>query len=403
MQMSPRTPDRLLYPHLRARARRGGSLERLRRRKLAAPDDVFVIVADPRRTETADLADLHLALRPDSDVALVNGMLHVLRREGQIDGEFIARHTVEWAALAGVLEDYPPERAAALTGLAAEAIVRAARRFGDARAARTLWNMGLDQSHVGTGKNSAILNLHLATRQIGRAGAGPFSLTGQPNAMGGREAGGLADVLPGYRKVTDPIARRTVEEHWSVPPGTISTRPGRSAPEIFEGMPDLDTVERALRQADLVIVQDAYHPTETTRFADVLLPAAPWPEKDGVMTSSERRLTYLPRLAEPAGEARPDVEILVRFAHEMGWKAAFPYEGAAEIFDELAALTAGTPCDYSGVSHRRLRTDGPLQWPVPAATHPGTARLYTEGVFPTPDGRARFVAVEHVEPLEPVA
>ena len=149
-----------------------------------------------------------------------------------------------------------------------------------------------------------------------------------------------------------------------------------------------------------MIVQDAYHPTETTRFADVLLPAAQWPEKDGVMTSSERRLTYLPKLVEPPGEALPDAEIFVRFAREMGWKAAFPYEGAAEIFDEFAALTAGTPCDYSGVSHARLRAEGPLQWPVPTAD-PGTARLYADGRFPTPDGRARFVAVEHAEPLEP--
>ena len=395
--------------------------KRLRRRKLAAPDEVFVIVADPRWTETADLADLHLALRPGSDIALLNGMLHVLRREGRLDGEFIARHTLKWSAVAQVIDDYPPERAAALTGLSAEAIVMAARRFGDARAALTLWSMGVNQSHAGTDKNAAILNLHLATRQIGRPGAGPFSLTGQPNAMGGRETGGLAHLLPGYRKVADPIARRTVEARWGVPPGTIPTRPGRSALEIFDGlasgevravwivctnpaasMPDLDTVERALRQADLVIVQDAYHPTETTRFADILLPAAQWPEKDGVMTSSERRLTYLPQLVEPPGEARPDAEIFVGFAREMGWKAAFPYESTAEIFDEFAALTAGTPCDYAGVSHARLRAEGPLQWPVPTACHPGTGRLYADGRFPTPDGRASFVAVEHAEPLEPV-
>ena len=152
--------------------------------------------------------------------------------------------------------------------------------------------------------------------------------------------------------------------------------------------------------ADLVIVQDAYHPTETTRFADVLLPAAQWPEKDGVMTSSERRLTYLPKLVEPPGEALPDAAILTRFADEMGWKEAFPCESACEIFDEFAALTAGAVCDYSGVSHARLRSDGPLQWPVPATDHPGTARLYTDGRFPTRDGRARFVAVEHAEPLE---
>src|SRR5437879_5350360 len=183
--------------------------------------------------------------------------------------------------------------------------------------------MGINQSHVGTDKNTAIINLHLATGQIGRPGAGPFSLTGQPNAMGGRETGGLSHLLPGYRLITDDIARAEVEGHWGVAPGTIAPRPGRSALEIFEGlaagdvravwivctnpaasMPDTDVVERALRQAELVIVQDAYHPTETTAFADVLLPAAQWPEKDGVMTNSERRLTYLPKLVEDRKSTR---------------------------------------------------------------------------------------------------
>ena len=153
-------------------------------------------------------------------------------------------------------------------------------------------------------------------------------------------------------------------------------------------MPDTDVVERALRQAELVIVQDAYHPTETTRFADVLLPAAQWPEKDGVMTSSERRLTYLPKLVEPPGEALPDAEIFTRFAAVMGWKASFAYGGAADIFDEHAALTRAQPCDCSGVSHARLRAEGPLQWPLPHGLHPGTERLYTDGRFPTPVERA---------------
>jgi anaerobic selenocysteine-containing dehydrogenase len=397
------------------------TFKRIRRRKLARPDDVVVIVADPRWTETADLADLHLALRPGSDIALLNGMLHVLWCEGRLDERFIAAHTSGWAAVRAVIAACPPERAAAVTGLGVEAIRQAARRFGAARAALSLWSMGVNQSHVGTDKNAAIINLHLATGQIGRPGAGPFSLTGQPNAMGGRETGGLSHLLPGYRLVADAGARGLVERAWGLPEGTISPRPGRSALEIFEGlasgevravwiictnpaasMPDLDLVEKALRQAELVIVQDAYHPTETTRFADILLPAAQWPEKDGVMTSSERRLTYLPKLTEPPGEALPDAEILARFAREMGWKNAFGHANAADIFGEFAALTAGTVCDYAGVSHARLRRDGPLQWPVPAPDHPGTARLYTDGVFPAPDGRARFVAVEHDEPAEPV-
>jgi anaerobic selenocysteine-containing dehydrogenase len=394
--------------------------KRLRRRKLSAPDEVTVIVADPRWTETADLADLHLPLRPGSDIALLNAMLHVLWREGLLDARFIAGHTSGWDELRAVVARYPPERAAALTGLSREIIVSAALRFGRARAALSLWSMGVNQSHAGTDKNAAILNLHLATGQLGRPGAGPLSLTGQPNAMGGRETGGLAHLLPGYRHIGDPAARAAAERHWGLAPGSIAPRPGRSALEIFEGlatgevravwilctnpaasMPDLDLVEKALRQAELVVVQDAYHPTETTRFADVLLPAAQWPEKDGVMTSSERRLTYLPKLVEPPGEALPDAEIVVRLAREMGWKEAFPYAHAAEIFDELAALTAGTVCDYSGVSHERLRREGPLQWPVPGPRHPGTARLYTDHRFPTADGRARFVAVEHDEPVEP--
>ncbi|HMH54214.1 MAG TPA: molybdopterin dinucleotide binding domain-containing protein, partial [Candidatus Acidoferrum sp.] len=247
----------------------------------------------------------------------------------------------------------------------------------------------------------------------------PFSLTGQPNAMGGRETGGLSHLLPGYRGVTDAEHRAAVEHHWGVPAGRIGDRPGLAALEIFEGlargdvkavwilgtnpaasMPEPELIATALRRAELVIVQDAYHPTETTRFADILLPAAQWPEKDGVMTNSERRVTYLPKLVEPPGEAWPDAVILARFAHEMGWKAAFPYASAAEIFDEFVALTSGTRCDMAGLSHARLSADGPLQWPCPAPDHPGTERLYTDGRFAHADGRARLVAVEHAEPVE---
>lgn len=393
--------------------------KRLCRRKLAAPDGVTVIVADPRWGQTADVADLYLPLRPGSDIALVNGMLHVLWRAGRLDGFFIDAHTAGWDDLRAVIARYPPARAAELTGLSAEVIVSAALRFGAARAAMTLWSMGINQSHVGTDKNAAILNLHLATGQIGRPGAGPLSLTGQPNAMGGRETGGLSHLLPGYRAVASDDDRAAVERHWGVPPGRIAARPGRAALEIFEGlaegslkavwiiatnpaasMPEPGLVEAALSRAELVIVQDAYHPTETTRFADVLLPAAQWPEKDGTMTSSERRVTYLPKLVEPPGEALPDAVILTRFAHEMGWKDAFPYASAAQVFDEFAALTRGTRCDMAGLSHARLAAEGPLQWPCPAPDHPGTARLYADARFAHAGGRARLIPVEHAEPVE---
>jgi len=225
--------------------------------------------------------------------------------------------------------------------------------------------------------------------------------------------------LPGYRRVASAADRAAVERHWGVPAGRIGARPGLAALEIFEAlaagsvkavwilgtnpaasMPEPGMIARALRRAELVIVQDPYHPTETTRFADILLPAAQWPEKAGVMTNSERRVTYLSKLVEPPGEAWPDAVILARFAHEMGWKTAFPYASAAEIFDEFVALTAGTRCDMAGLSHARLAADGPLQWPCPARDHPGTARLYTDGRFAHAGGRARLIAVEHAEPVE---
>ncbi|PYN98792.1 MAG: nitrate reductase catalytic subunit [Candidatus Rokuibacteriota bacterium] len=395
------------------------TFRRIRKRKLANADRVMVIVADPRWTETADLADLHLPLRPGSDVALLNGMLHVLWTEGLVDFGFISRFTSGWRELTQALDRCPPQRAAELTGLSTEIIVNAARHFGRARRALTLWSMGVNQSHAGTDKNAAIINLHLATGQIGRPGAGPFSLTGQPNAMGGRETGGLSHLLPGYRHVTDAAARAEVERHWGVAPGAIRTAPGLSALEMFEraaagevralwimatnpaaSMPDLDLVGKALRQAELVIVQDAYHPTETSVFADVLFPAAQWPEKDGVMTNSERRLTYLPKLVDPPGEALPDAMIVARLAAEMGFKHAFGQSSTAEIFTEFAALTAESPCDYSGASHARLMGEGPLQWPVPTADHGGTPRLYTDARFPTADGRARFITVEPDDPAE---
>jgi formate dehydrogenase alpha subunit len=391
---------------------------RIRRRKELAPEAVNVIVVDPRRTETADIADLHLPIRPGADVALLNAMLWVLVEEDLVDRAFIAAHTAGWEALRDRLQRYTPEAVQEVCGLSARRIREAAQLFGRARNVLSLWSMGVNQSHIGVAKNHAILNLHLATGQIGKPGAGPFSLTGQPNAMGGREVGGLSHLLPGYRSVLDPQHRAEVAAYWGVAPESLSPQPGYAAVELFQAlaagrvravwimgtnpavsMPDLDVVEKALRQAELVVVQDAYHPTDTTRFADVLLPAAQWPEKEGVMTNSERTLTYLPRLVDPPGEALPDWQILTRFAHQLGLAAAFPYSCAEEVFEEFKGLTAGRPMDITGVSYARLKR-GPLQWPCPDAAHPGTPRLYTDRRFATPDGRARFLAVEHAEPVE---
>ncbi len=393
--------------------------KRIKQRKLSDPKNVTIIAVDPRRTETADFADLHLPIRPGTDIALLNSMLHILLDENLIDREFVAQHTQGFAALIEVVKKYSPQVAEEICAIPECLIVEAALIFGKAERAISLWSMGVNQSSVGVYKNNAINNLHLVTGKIGKPGCGPFSLTGQPNAMGGREVGGLSHALPGYRSVENGAQREEVERYWGVPFGSISPAPGLPALEQFEAlaqgkvkaiwilcsnpavsMPDIDLVEKALRQAELVVVQDAYHPTATSRLAHVVLPAAQWSEKEGVMTNSERRITYMPKLVEPPGEALPDWKILSLFAEEMGFGAAFAHPSSEEIFSEFAALTKETLCDYSGVSYERLKREGPLQWPCPSVHAAGAARLYEDRKFPTPNGKANLIPVEHAEPVE---
>ena len=393
--------------------------KRIKQRKLSDPKNVTIIAVDPRRTETADFADLHLPIRPGTDIALLNSMLCVLIDEGLIDQDFITSHTNGFQELKETVKKYSPKVAEKICGVAECLIGEAALIFGKARSALSLWSMGVNQSSVGVHKNNAIHNLHLATGKIGKPGCGPFSLTGQPNAMGGREVGGLSHLLPGYRSIENGAQREEVERFWGVPFGSISPEPGLPALEQFEAlaqgklkaiwilcsnpavsMPDIDLVEKALRQAELVVVQDAYHPTATSRLAHVVLPAAQWSEKEGVMTNSERRITYMPKLAEPPGEALPDWKIIALFAQEMGFGDVFAYPSSEEIFSEFAALTKETLCDYSGASYERLQREGPLQWPCPTDRGAGAARLYEDGIFATPSGKGNLIAVEHQEPVE---
>jgi ferredoxin-nitrate reductase len=392
---------------------------RVEKRKRQDRDNVKIIVVDPRRTETAELADLHLAIRPGSDLALMNAMLAVLIREQLIDQEFIALHTTGWNELRASAIEWTPERAAAICGIEPASIVEAARLFGHSRRPVSMWSMGVNQSTVGTRKSLAIINLHLATGTIGRPGCGPFSLTGQPNAMGGREVGGLSHLLPGYRRVESLRDRIDVARSWKLGPQQPSARPGLSALELFDGlvdgrvkavwiictnpaasMPDLERTAEALLRAALVVVEDSFHPTDTSIYADVLLPAAQWPEKEGVMTNSERRITYLPKLLEPPGEALPDWQIAALFGRTMGFEDDFGFSDAEAVFDEYKHLTANTIVDIGGISYRRLRDEGLIQWPCPAKDHPGTARLYLDHRFATADGRARFILTEHQVPAE---
>lgn len=386
--------------------------------------DRKLIVVDPRRTDTAQVADLHLPILPGTDVALFHGMLHVLLWDGLVDQQFIASHTSGFEGLKKRVQEYTPEAVSRICGVPAEDIVQAARWFGQSSAALSLYCQGLNQSAHGTDKNGALINLHLATGQIGRPGAGPFSLTGQPNAMGGREVGGMATLLSAHRELSDPGHRAEVAALWGVP--SVPAAPGKSAVEMFEAlrsgeikavwiactnpahsMPDANLVREALEHADFVVVQEAFRTTDTVQFADLLLPAATWGEKEGTVTNSERRITRVRQAVTPPGMARPDWEIVVDFAHRLDKRLGrgmsehlFPYLTPEAIFNEHRESTRGRDLDITGLSYALLEEQGPQQWPFPEGASRGKERLYGDGVFPTPDGRARFRDVDYQGPAE---
>ena len=395
---------------------------RVKARKRAGGDAVKIIVIDPRETATVKLADLHLAVRPGADVPLLNALLYEAMLAGGLDQRFIDEHTTGWEDLRATLRHYQAEQVAGVTGIAAQTIVDAARIYAGNGPALTLWSMGINQSANGVDKNLALINLSLATGNIGRPGAGPFSLTGQPNAMGGREAGGLATALPGHRFVASAKDRAETEAAWGLPPGTISERPGLTAIEMVEAlergdikvlwiagtnplvsMPNSERLRAALANTELVVVQDPYHPTETTLSADLVLPAAQWSEREGTMTNSERRICLLERAGDAPGEALPDWQIICRVAAALGHGRAFCYQSTEDIFLEYRELTRDRDLDITGVDYALLRNTAGVQWPFPAGALRDTPRLFTNGWFQTADGRARFVAPEYRPPVEAVS
>ena len=373
-----------------------------------------MIVVDPRRTDTASDADLHLPLLPGTDVWLFNAMLHVLLWEGYADEAFISAHTEGFAELRKHVRDITPAVAAEVCGLRADDIVTAAKWFGESKAAMSMWCQGLNQSHHGTHNGAALIALHLATGQIGRPGAGPFSLTGQPNAMGGREVGGMANLLSAHRDLANAGHRAEVAALWGVP--DVPARAGLTAVELFDAvregkvkavwiactnpahsMPDQARIVEALKAAEFVVVQDAYRGTESAAFADLLLPATTWGEKEGTVTNSERRITHVNAALPAAGEARADWVIVRDFARALGTRlgrdaeALFPYETVEQVFAEHVESTRGRDLDITGLSYALLDRLGPQQWPFPAGAVTGTAALYTDHRFATANGRARFV------------
>lgn len=388
------------------------AFNRLRKYHKKTPH-VRLIVVDPRTTPTAAAADLHLAIRPGTDIDLLNGIAYLLMQWSYHKPDFVEQHTNGFADFAAVVQHYPPSVVAERCGITVEALETAARYWGESARVLSLWSMGMNQSSEGTAKVRSLINLHLLTGQIGKPGAGPFSLTGQPNAMGGREAGGLSHLLPGYRSVTNPQHRAEVEAFWQLPAGRIAPQPGRSVWEMIAGLendevglfwiaatnpavslPDLERTKAALRRSPFTIYQEAYHPTETTQYAHLLLPATQWSEKSGTMTNSERRVTLAPAFQAAPGEAREDWAIFAEVGRRLGFTAQFPVQSSAAIHAEFVQLTRDRPCDMTGISHERLHTEGPLQWPLPLGE---TAKirgkhLYTDLKFHTSDQRARFSA-----------
>ncbi|WTJ19121.1 molybdopterin-dependent oxidoreductase [Streptomyces pseudovenezuelae] len=384
-----------------------------------------VIVVDPRRTATAAKADLFLQIKPGTDLALLNGLLHLLHAEGRTDPDFIAAHTEGWEAMPEFLADYPPAAVAETTGLAEEDIREAARLIGEAGEWMSLWTMGLNQSTHGTWNTNALVNLHLATGALCRPGSGPFSLTGQPNAMGGREMGYMGPGLPGQRSVLVDDERAFIEELWELPPDTLrADGVGRGTVEMFQKMADGEikacwiictnpvasvanrrTVIEGLEAAEFVVTQDVFADTETNAYADVVLPGALWTEGEGVFVNSERNLTLTPAVADPPGEAMADWRIIAAVAREMGYEKGFSYDSAEDVFEEIRrAWNPKTGWDLRGVTYERLRRT-PVQWPAASEDGPDRNPIRYVGEdgtlrFPTASGRGVFHARPHLPPAE---
>ncbi|WP_457977207.1 molybdopterin-dependent oxidoreductase [Ectopseudomonas composti] len=387
---------------------------RLEEAKARRPE-MKVIVIDPRRTDTCELADLHLAILPGTDVALFHGILHLLLWEGWGDRAYIDAHTEGFAALKNLVRDYTPAAVADICGISREALQSCAQWIGQAPSFLSLWCMGLNQSTAGSAKNSALINLHLATGQIGKPGAGPFSLTGQPNAMGGRETGSLSNLLPGHREAGNAEHRAEVATYWGI--DALPEAPGLSAIELFDAvhdgrikalwiactnpaqsLPDQSKIHEALTNCPFVVVQEAFFTTETCHYADLLLPAASWGEKEGTVTNSERRVSHVRRAVPAPFEARPDWSITCDFARRLetllrpGLPSLFDFPDSEALFEEYKYLTAQRDLDLSGLSYALLDDLGPQQWPFPAGAQGGSERLYADGRFPTVSGRAQFLA-----------
>lgn len=389
------------------------------RKRRASEPNTRIIAVDPRRTQTAEFSDVHVPLAPGSDVAFLQLIAKRLLINGRVDRRFIQRNSENYSAYQHQLENLNEGTLLSICDVHPGRIDEIVEFLSKPNSRLlSFYCQGTNQSTSGIEKNNALINLHLQLGELGKSGSGPFSLTGQPNAMGGREVGYLSHQLPGYRVVTNDMHRAYLEGAWRIAPGSIDPEPGLTAVPMFEAaaagdvralwivctnpavsMPDTKVTQAALKRADLVIVQDCYYPTETAEYADVLLPAAQWGEKRGTMTNSERLVVRSEKFLDPPGEAKPDWWIFSQVAKVMGYKRDFDFHNHEEIWDEYRFLTAGTPCDQMGMTNERLKTTS-LRWPCPNPRHPGTLRRYTRRKFFTPSGKAQFKTPVYKPPDE---
>jgi assimilatory nitrate reductase catalytic subunit len=383
-----------------------------------------VVVIDPRATATCEIADLHLKIAPGSDVALFNGLLRQLDETGDLDSNYISAHTSGFAAALATAKTSSLAEIATATGLAVSDIREFYALFAATEKAVTVYSQGVNQSIAGTDKVNAIINCHLATGRIGRPGMGPFSVTGQPNAMGGREVGGLANMLASHMELGNVDHRRVVQTFWQSP--RIASEPGLKAVDMFravadgrikaiwimatnpvDSMPEADGVRAALKACPFVVVSDVTRHTDTTAFGDVLFPSLAWGEKDGTVTNSERRISRQRAFLSAPGEARADWWQMAEIGKRLGFHHEFNYANASEVFAEHAQLSAvenGGTRDFdigrfASISRKDYDALKPTLWPQPAGADPDSSRFFGAGNFFTPDRRARFVET----PYRPLA
>ena len=375
-----------------------------------------LIVIDPRRTATAEKATTHLQLTPGTDAALANALLHVVVRDGLVDRAFIDRRTHGFEAVEHTVRSYWPDRAERITGVPAHLIVDAAHTLGAASTVIILSARGNEQQSHGVDNVLVFINLALALGKVGKPSCGFGCLTGQGNGQGGREHGQKSDQLPGYRRLNDPAHRAHIAELWGIaesdlpgagPPasellGAIGTDRGIRALLVFGSnlvvsAPNAASLEARLPSLDLLVVVDPFL-SETAALADVVLPTAQWAEEEGTMTNLEGRVLYRRAARKPPDGILTDLQILKRLADSLG-RGHFVDDSPERVFEELGRCSRGGVADYSGITYARLRAGEALHWPCPAEGHPGTPHLFVDR-FPTPDGRARFHAVQHVGPAE---